>query len=81
MIRCAIVFYPPPSGHRGGDDCMLHPQAPFYLEDVTDASLRALAQHCPCLKCAPGCCELRPGGAPDRLPNLRQQAWRAGGRE
>jgi hypothetical protein len=34
-------------GHRGGEDCMYNPQAPFYLDDVTDAGLRALAQHCP----------------------------------
>lgn len=25
---------------------MFNPAAPFYLEEVTDAGLRALAQHC-----------------------------------
>lgn len=30
---------------------MYNPQAPFYLEDVTDAGLRALAHHCPGLGC------------------------------
>ncbi|KAL4431369.1 hypothetical protein ABPG75_006625 [Micractinium tetrahymenae] len=33
-------------GHRGGEECMFNPAAPFYLEEVTDAGLRALAQHC-----------------------------------
>lgn len=40
------LFFTVP-GHRGGEDCMYNPQSPFYLDDVTDAGLRALAQHCP----------------------------------
>ncbi|KAL4422190.1 hypothetical protein ABPG77_006431 [Micractinium sp. CCAP 211/92] len=38
-------------GHRGGEECMFNPAAPFYLEEVTDAGLRALAQHCTQLRC------------------------------
>lgn len=30
---------------------MYNPQAPFYLDDVTDGGLRVLAQHCPQLRC------------------------------
>ncbi|KAI3424418.1 hypothetical protein D9Q98_009970 [Chlorella vulgaris] len=32
-------------GHRGGEDCMFNPASPFYLEDLTDAGLKALASH------------------------------------
>lgn len=47
---CTVFLTVP--GHRGGEDCMYNPQAPFYLDEVTDAGLRALAQHCPRLGCA-----------------------------
>lgn len=33
---------------------MFNPAAPFYLEEVTDAGLRALAQHCSQLRWAGG---------------------------
>lgn len=34
------------AGHRGGEGCLWSPQAPFYFEEVSDLSLRAVAAHC-----------------------------------
>lgn len=48
--RCLTPLPPRPSsaraGHRGGEECLFNPHAPFFLEDVTDGGLRAVAQHC-----------------------------------
>ncbi|PSC74491.1 F-box LRR-repeat 4 [Micractinium conductrix] len=33
-------------GHRGGEDCMFNASSPYYLDDVGDLGMAALARHC-----------------------------------